>query len=294
MEQELKTISLKQIAAAVNNINLEEEVLIFEGTFNNINRVFPLRFDALIVMMIERGSGKIGINLQEYDIQKNSFVIIYPQCFVHLLDVSEDTYAKVVVCAPSALEDILPKLTDLMPLLLQNSAHPVLQFSDEEYKITSCLYESLKCMLHSTKTQFLRAKVVCLLQAIFYETLDRSRQMEMHNPQTRKQEIMSKFLLELTKNFRTERGVAFYAHLLCITPKHLSAVIKEISGRTAGEWIERYVITEAKVLLKSTDLSMKEISDALNFSNQSFFGKYFRQQTGVSPSVYRKVNTTLS
>ncbi len=64
--------------------------------------------------------------------------------------------------------------------------------------------------------------------------------------------------------------------------------MKEISGRTAGDWIENYVIMEAKVLLKTTDMTIQEIAVYLNFANQSFFGKYFKHHTGSSPSNYRK------
>ena len=71
--------------------------------------------------------------------------------------------------------------------------------------------------------------------------------------------------------------------MLCVTPKHLSATIKETSGRTAGEWIDSYVIIEAKTLLRNTGLTIQEVSAKLNFSNQSFFGKYFKHITGISP-----------
>ena len=79
----------------------------------------------------------------------------------------------------------------------------------------------------------------------------------------------------------------FYADKLFVTPKHLSAVLKEISGRTAGEWIDHRVILEAKMLLRTTGMNIQEISLALNFSNQSFFGKYFKHLTGISPRDYR-------
>ncbi len=102
---------------------------------------------------------------------------------------------------------------------------------------------------------------------------------------------MAKFILAVSEHFRTERQVSFYAHKLCITPKHLSSVIKEISGRTASDWIENYVVMEAKVLLKTTDMTIQEIAVYLNFANQSFFGKYFKHHTGVSPTTYRKQNT---
>lgn len=73
-----------------------------------------------------------------------------------------------------------------------------------------------------------------------------------------------------------------------MTPKYLSLLVKNVSNRTAGEWIDNYVVLEAKALLSSSTLSIQEISDRLNFANQSFFGKYFKQHAGISPTEYRK------
>lgn len=102
---------------------------------------------------------------------------------------------------------------------------------------------------------------------------------------------MAKFILAVSENFRENRQVNYYADRLCITSKHLSSVVKEISGSTAGEWIENYVTMEAKVLLRTTDLTIQQIATKLNFNNQSFFGKYFRHITGMSPTAYRKQNS---
>ena len=82
--------------------------------------------------------------------------------------------------------------------------------------------------------------------------------------------------------------MGFYAEQMNITPKYLSSVIKDISGKTAARWIDEYVILEAKTLLKYSGMSIQEIADALNFSTQSFFGKYFKQHTGCSPSRFKR------
>ena len=70
--------------------------------------------------------------------------------------------------------------------------------------------------------------------------------------------------------------------------KYLSKVIKDNSGMSAGEWIDNYVAMEAKALLKSANMTVKQIIDELNFSSQSFFGRYFKRIVGVSPKEYRK------
>ena len=92
------------------------------------------------------------------------------------------------------------------------------------------------------------------------------------NQRSRKEEIMAKFILAVSEEFRTQRQVAYYARKFYITPKHLSAVVKEISGRTAGDWIENYVVMEAKVLLKTTDKTIQEITLMLNFATSHSSG----------------------
>ena len=89
------------------------------------------------------------------------------------------------------------------------------------------------------------------------------------------------------EHHQRERLIGFYADQLCITPKYLSKLVKENTGRSAGEWIESYVILEARAMLQSPNMSIQQIATALNFPNQSFFGKYFKRVTGMSPKQYR-------
>ena len=99
--------------------------------------------------------------------------------------------------------------------------------------------------------------------------------------------IFSEFQHLLLLHFRTERTVRFYAEKLFITPKYLSAVVKEISGMKPKEWINNIILQEIKNKLLYSSASVKEIACSLNFSNSSFFGKYFKIHTGVSPAKYR-------
>ena len=104
---------------------------------------------------------------------------------------------------------------------------------------------------------------------------------------SRNDEYFNQFMSELTKHYMQERSVGFYAGQLHLTPKYLTTIIRKTSGRTAAEWIDDYVVLEAKNLLKYSTMSIQEIAYCLNFPNQSFFGKYFRSHTGMTPSAYR-------
>ena len=106
----------------------------------------------------------------------------------------------------------------------------------------------------------------------------------IHN---RAEEYFRQFTELLGEHYKHERSVGFYARQLCITPKYLTTLIKRISGKSVSEWIDNYVILEAKTLLKYSNMSVQEIAYYLNFPNQSFFGKYFKSHTGMTPSAYR-------
>lgn len=106
---------------------------------------------------------------------------------------------------------------------------------------------------------------------------------------SRQEELFSRFMF-FSKHITSERNVAYYASRLCITPKYLSTVVKQISGKTPTVWIKEKIINEMKYRLCYTQATVKEISFQLNFPNASFFGKYFKSETGISPSRYRETH----
>lgn len=92
----------------------------------------------------------------------------------------------------------------------------------------------------------------------------------------------------LHENYRTERSVEFYANQMNLTPKHLSRVVRNYSGKSVHQWIDDFVVLEIKNLLKYSDLSIQQISYELNFPNPSFMGQYFKRITGKTPGEYRR------
>ena len=138
--------------------------------------------------------------------------------------------------------------------------------------------------------RYQREIALSLLHALFFDIahIFDQHQPVRPKPQTRKDELFELFIRTVGEHYKQQRSVAFYADKLCLTPKHLSNVIKELTGKSASQWIDDYVVLEAKTLLKSTNLTILQISEELHFANQSFFGKYFKQHTGLSPMRYRR------
>jgi transcriptional regulator GlxA family with amidase domain len=88
-------------------------------------------------------------------------------------------------------------------------------------------------------------------------------------------------------NYKTERGIEFYADKLCVSSRHLSSICKELDGQTAKKCIDRQIIIHAQMLLNTTTLTIAQIADEFNFPNASFFTKFFKEHIGMTPKEYR-------
>ena len=166
----------------------------------------------------------------------------------------------------------------------------VFKNNEQEKQMQEVFAKTVKHVLKQTDNPFRLQMVQHVMMAIFYAS-DKPQSISNNSDVIRTNaDLLTKQFLELVKeNFRKERQLKFYADELCITPRYLSRVVKECSGSSAADWIERYVVLEARALLKSTSMNIQQISDSLNFPSQTFFGKYFKRRVGMSPKEYRRV-----
>lgn len=170
--------------------------------------------------------------------------------------------------------------------------HPLVSLNTIQYECVEKLIRGIqkrKEIQTCLKTQVIGA----LIQAFCYEVIDiyitNYKEEVQSKKQTRKDKIFQNFLVSLHQNFREHRDVKFYAEQQCLTPRYFSTLIHNISGKSPLEWIVLFVITEAKRLLANPEISIKEVADKLNFTDQSFFGRYFKQYAGCAPSRYKSL-----
>ena len=273
------------------NSNPEKYAVYYEVD-NAINRTdAPIRVLGLTIALCIEGEGEVGIGVKKYKFCKNSLMLLNPNQYVHSLSSNEPVKIMAIGCNLEMIESIMPKISGLLPLLIHNPIESVSLLSEENSKDLQVYMKLIGEKLKAVDSPLKRTKISNLIQALLCEIIEKHYVSKegIEKPQTRKEEILSKFILEVLQHFRSERSVAFYADRLCVTPKHLSAVAKDISGHTASELIDHYVIMEAKIMLAETALTIQEISNKLNFANQSFFGKYFKHLTGYSPSAFRRM-----
>lgn len=278
------------------NSNPEKYAVYYEVD-NAINHTeAPIRVLGLTIALCVEGEGEVGIGVKKYKFQKNSLMLLNPNQYVHSLHTIGPVKIKAIGCNLEMIESIMPKISGLLPLLIHNPIESVSLLSEENSRDIQEYMRIIDEKLKTVDSPLKRTKISNLIQALLCEIIEKHYVSKegFEKPQTRKEEILSKFILEVLQNFRRERSVAFYADRLCVTPKHLSAVAKDISGHTASELIDHYVIMEAKIMLAETALTIQEISNKLNFANQSFFGKYFKHLTGYSPSTFRRMASVKS
>jgi len=172
-------------------------------------------------------------------------------------------------------------------LYLAVSKEPVIELNEESLEGMVSYYNMLK-KVANVKDNPHRMEVARYLSLAFFYGIGFSIFKQDSEKNSTHYEILADKFLHLVQNhYKQERGLEFYANQLCLTPKHLAKVIKETTNKTANDWIDEHVVLEAKALLKSTNMTAQQISDELNFSDQSFFGKYFKRHTGVSPREYK-------
>lgn len=251
----------------------------------------PHKFNFFIITHKIAGSAKIKVDMVEYDLDnQNQYMInIAPGKIVSVEDMSEDFDARVILMSTDFIESLMVymgqdfpirrMIADVNKLPRERDTHSM------EYIITV-----LSNIITDDSNPYRRKVLEHILMVIFYGS-ERTRNTiaEDIKPRTSADVITLKFINEVKNNFKTERQLGFYAESLCITPRYLSRVVKETTGSSAAEWIERYVVLEARALLKSTNLSVQQISDELNFPSQTFFGKYFKRRVGMSPKEYRRI-----
>lgn len=168
--------------------------------------------------------------------------------------------------------------------------HPLVSLTPTQYRCIDRLIESIRNR-KEISTNLEPQIVAALVQAFCYEVIDayitNSKKQIQSKKQTRKDKIFQNFLVILHRNFQQHRDVGFYAEQQHLTPRYFSTLVHEVSGKTPLQWITLFVIAEAKRLLSNPEISIKEVADRLNFTEQSFFGRYFKQYAGCSPSEYR-------
>ncbi|WP_029902177.1 AraC family transcriptional regulator [Prevotella sp. 10(H)] len=292
----LSKIQMKDITdnvdpSAIKNFIVSDKSVYIPPMSSN----FPVVIDGIVFAICISGKAKIKINFKEYDMGKNTILTILPNYVLEITEQDEDTMTEFLIFSPDFLTE-MPSTTnfDISMSIIQC---PCLTLSDEEIakllEFHSFIVAQYKRKDHPFRIQMAKGLLYALLTevgAIYYNKLkvpEMEKDMKSEANSYQKEQVFSFFKL-LLHHHKNEKTLQFYADKMCLTPKYLSTIIKERTGRTAFSWINEILITSTKYLLKTTDMTILQISEELNFPNASFFGRFFKKHTGMTPVQYRE------
>ena len=290
--KKIESISIQQLDnKKLAQNRLKSDILLSANLgFDDTLFKHPSRMDAFAAIFCVSGKAEVQINLKKYVLKSGTLALHVPENIIQI-NSCENLIVYPFIISSEFIQKIHFETKDLMNLYMAAKTSPVLDIQYEDIHILEKYYYLMESILQS-ETTYKDRMTIGVTSSFLYKIYDILIKKLKEKGYTRKipercEIVFEDFIKELNLFNGTKHSLSFFAQRLNLTPNYLSCRVKEYSGRTATEWIEESVILEAKTMLKHTNLTIQEIAYKLNFPTQTFFGKYFKRITGISPKQYR-------
>jgi AraC family transcriptional activator of pobA len=288
MHNVVATFGLERLSAALETEWWnKDEFVVFSGHLPPPVLKSPYRQDYYSFFIAESGVMEVEIDVVKYTVRKNDLLFNNPSHVAQMYSISPDMAGKVIAFKKEFLDGELFNPTEKLSFI---NTTPILSLEENEALMVRELIQDMKVKLADSQRPNRRQVAINLIGVLLHE-IDAIFRLKRGNPEkklTNKETLNNQFHNLVSTFFLKERSVKFYASMLDITPRYLNELTRELTGKSASDQIEEMIVREAKIFLKNTNLSVKEIAEALNFSDQFTFSKYFKKSTKVSPTEYRE------
>ena len=290
MNLQIKETDINKAKSWSESVYLGDDLLLTEHINKAPMPTEPRKMNFILIGLCTKGRIAYQVDTQEQIINPGDILIVSERHIVDHYQPSPDMEGLCMILSVNFFHEIIQNVRDVNSLFLFARNHPVISLTQKEQDTFKEYFQVIKQKIGDKENYFHKDLIRTLLLAMFYDVGNIIyRVKENDKPQSRAETIFTNFIKMVEANYRHERRVGWYAQQLCITPKYLSETVKATSRRTPNEWIDNYVTMELRVILKNSSKSIKEIAEEMNFPNQSFLGKYFKEHVGLSPSKYRKL-----
>ena len=287
---ELKESSIADVLRYGPVSHVDDDLLLVEDLSQVPKASVPRRNHDIIIGLCLAGESDYTLNTEEHIVRPDDALIIPNGQVIDACLRKPGTTGVGIMMSPDFFQEVVGDMREISSLILFSRNHPVFRLSARERVSIMNYFRLIKEKVDDDALLFRKDVVRHIVAAMICEignAIDRI-QHSSEPAATRADAIFTDFIRLVEQNYKQERRVSWYGEQLCITPKYLSEMVKQVSRRTPNEWIDTYVTTELRVQLRSTTKSIKEIARDMNFPNQSFLGKYFKEHVGMSPMTYRK------
>lgn len=247
---------------------------------------------AHIIMLVESGQIRALINNNECLYEAGDIILCTPGNLLSSGMVSIDFRCRIFILSPEGGEKILKGTHMSLSHYLMKTTTEVLHLSEQEQGMMAAFYQLISSLEFMEDNEAKEQIIVRILQSFAYTMVGffLHRGYSYKKPSGTSAEVIFRKFARLLKDHPSGRSVKYFADKLSITPKYFNTICKHVSGKTASALINEEVVNVAQVMLKDPELSIKEISSILGFSNQSHFGSFIRKETGISPQNIRKAH----
>lgn len=264
--------------------------------YNNLNQLISIN-DLVGIFLCKGGEIEVNIDSKRYHISSGDMFFFTSVLYVSIVNKSRDFCGLVLRSNYDFAFSLVNKIMDVRSML-QIKDNPCITLTPLQYHnidlLIQSLVERIELEQNSSSNTFQKKVLGELTKSmgasLMYELINiyYTNHPMQACPQDRAGLIVQSFLISLYHHYDVKRDVAAYAQEQCLSPAYFSSLIKQRTGMNVSQWIAQMVMIDSRQMLQDTSKSIKEIAARLNFPNQSFFGKYFKQHSGVSPRDYRK------
>lgn len=251
---------------------------------------YPCSVEGVLMGLCLKGSATIKINFKEYKVKENTVFTIFPNQILETTEKTDDLFIGILIFSMDFFAgEPLPKDFDIVDKIVN---HPCIHLKISHVDFLLQLHSFIEYSLTKDKHIYTTDVTKNLLLALIKETISvysNIKQDENSKVSSRHEVITEQFFKILFEYYVKERTSSFYADKLCVTTKYLSRLLKKTTGKSTAVWIDKIIIMKIKSLLKSTELTVTQISEELNFPSPSFFCKFFKKHTGLTPLAYKTI-----
>lgn len=271
----------------------DEEIIIIDRIKNIPTSNLPaIRTESFIALLCLNGNSSLLVNNNAYEVNQNDLLICSPYTIIKPKTSSSCFECIGLSLSEEYIKQIMLISSDSWKFKEFIENNPILPLSEEKCTVFQQYYDLLRSKLTGTPIKHQKELTNALLQAFIYEFHDSLEPfVNLNSPSqvfNSANNLFNAFIDLLSSSYPKKRSVNYYAEKLFVSPKYLSSICKGKCGEPASKLIKDYVTRDIKYLLKCPDKSIKEIANELEFSNLSFFGKYVKNQLGISPKQFRE------
>lgn len=245
-----------------------------------------------INLFCRRGDIKIKHDMREYELHENELMAIFPGTICEYIGHSDDLNLIFIgLDNPHMIKETPGNISSIPRWYLMHC--PIIHMTQDDADDFCSLYYLMRKKIEQADYYFKREILYCYLEAMYINLCNIMKPSVADyqaSLQERNKQIYNSFMQELHRTEGTIRDIAYFADILCLTPKYFSRLIYKYSGRFAKDWIKDFVILQTKAMLDSGQYTIQQVSDALRFTSQSFFSRYFKESVGCSPKAYMERN----